>query len=401
VNHDTALVATVAIGLGYALVFGFVCARLHLPPLLGYLLAGVAVGPFTPGFVADAELAPQLAEIGVILLMFGVGMHFSLRDLARVWRIAVPGAILQIAVATGLGIAIATAWGWSLGGGLVLGMSLSVASTVVLLRALEAGGIMGSPDGRLAIGWLIVEDLLTVLALVVLPAVAGSLGGEAAPIADGGSLALTLAVTIGRVGLFVALMLVIGARLFPWLLEQVAQTGSRELFTLAVVSAALGVGFVSAELFGVSFALGAFFAGVVIRESDHSKRAEADTRPLQDSFAVLFFVSVGMLFDPLVLVNDPIHVLAVLAVIVLGKSAVAFALVRFAGGRSLAGALTVSVGLAQVGEFSFILASLGMELGLLPMEGRNLILAGALLSITANAFLFRAALRLSAKAPTS
>jgi len=389
VPHETSLIATIAIGLAYAFVGGFIAVRLRLPPLVGYLLAGIAVGPFTPGFVGDAHIASQLAEIGVILLMFGVGMHFSVRELWAVRSIAVPGALVQIAVATALGAGVAHFWGWSLGAGLVFGLALSVASTVVLLRALEAMGSVNSPDGRIAVGWLIVEDLVMVLALVLLPAFAGHLGGSDPAhdrTADSG-VWLSLGITLGKVALFVALMLVVGTRLFPWLLKHVERAKSRELFTLAVAALALGVAFGSAKLFGVSFALGAFFAGVVIHESDLSHRAATDLQPLQDAFGVLFFVAVGMLFDPMILVRQPLQVLAVLSIIVVGKSVVALAIV-LALRRPLSTAFTVSAGLAQIGEFSFILAALGIDLGLLPLEGQHLILAGALLSITLNPLVF-------------
>ncbi|GJG85125.1 cation:proton antiport protein [Gemmatimonadetes bacterium T265] len=391
--HETALLATIAAGLGLAFVFGLLATRLRLPPILGYLLAGVAVGPFTPGYVADAGLASQLAELGVILLMFGVGLHFSIADLLAVRRIAVPGALAQIAVATGLGALVAHLWGWSWGTGLVFGLALSVASTVVLLRALEDRGITDSADGRIAVGWLIVEDLVTVLALVLLPALAGPLGGRApAGAAGAGSAALllTLGLTLVKVAAFVAVMLVVGRRAIPWLLGRVVGTGSRELFTLATLAIALGIAVGAAGLFDVSFALGAFFAGVVVSESDFSHEAAASALPLQDAFAVLFFVSVGMLFDPAILVREPLHVLAVLAIILLGKSLASFALVL--GFRyPLHTALTISASLAQIGEFSFILAALGLSLGLLPPEAQSLIVAAALLSITLNPFVFTAA----------
>jgi CPA2 family monovalent cation:H+ antiporter-2 len=389
-HQDTALLATIAVSLALAFLFGFAAARLRLPPLVGYLVAGVVVGPFTPGFVADSGLASQLAEVGVILLMFGVGLHFSLRDLLAVRRIAVPGAIAQIVAATALGAGVAHVWGWSLGAGLVFGLALSVASTVVLLRALEERGVLESVNGRIAIGWLIVEDLATVLVLVLLPALAGWLGGaEAGSTAVGGrGLLATLGITFGKVALFLTLMLFVGVRVVPWMLEQVARVGSRELFTLSVLALALGIAFGSAVLFGVSFALGAFFAGVVISGSDMSHAAAAEALPLQDAFAVLFFVSVGMLFDPAVIVRQPLHVLAVLAIIMLGKSLAAFAIVLLFR-DPIGTALTVSASLAQIGEFSFILAGLGVSLGLLPAEGQSLILAGALLSITLNPLVFR------------
>jgi len=393
VPHETSLIFTIAVSLAFAFVGGFVAVRLYLPPLVGYLLAGVAVGPFTPGVVADPHLAGELAEIGIILLMFGVGMHFSLREILAVRSIALPGAIAQIGVATALGIGVARLWGWTLGGGLVLGLALSVASTVVLLRALEAQDMLDSMNGRIAVGWLIVEDLVMVLALVLLPAFAGPLGGQSpgsAAGAVGNNLLVTLGLTLGKVAAFVGFMLLAGARLFPWLLDQVARTGSRELFTLAVVALALGIAFGSAELFGVSFALGAFFAGMVINESDHSHRAAADLQPLQDAFAVLFFVAVGMLFDPVILIRQPLQVLSIIAIIVVGKSLAAFLLVRVFR-YPVDTALTVSAGLAQIGEFSFILAGLGIALGLLPPEGQSLILAGALLSVSLNPLIFRAA----------
>jgi monovalent cation:H+ antiporter-2, CPA2 family len=385
VPHDVSLISTIAIGLALAFAGGFVAVRLGLPAIVGYLLAGVAIGPYTPGYVADTHLAPQLAEIGVMLLMFGVGMHFSLRDLVAVRRIAVPGAIGQIAVATVLGLAIARLWGWPVGGGLVFGLALSIASTVVLLRALEERGMLDWPDGRIAVGWLVVEDLFTVGVLVLLPALAPVLGGGVFSLSG---VALPLLLTLGKAAAFVALILVAGKRALPWLLDAVARTGSRELFTLAVVAAALGVAFAAAELFGVSYALGAFFAGIVINASDHSHRAAAQAKPLEDAFAVLFFLSVGMLFDPVVLLRHPGQVLAVVGVILLGKSAAAFAIVRIAGYASTT-ALMISASLAQIGEFSFMLAALGVAFGLLSADGKNLILAGAIISIALNAGLFR------------
>jgi monovalent cation:H+ antiporter-2, CPA2 family len=392
-HHETSLIATIAVSLTFAFIGGFIAVRLRLPPLVGYLLAGVAVGPFTPGFVADAKLAPQLAEIGVILLMFGVGMHFSVRDLLAVRAIAVPGAVVQIAAATALGVAVALMWGWPFGSGLVFGLALSVASTVVLLRELERLGILYSANGRIAVGWLIVEDLVMVLTLVLLPALADMFGQQPPNHGSGAAtpanLWVALGVTLGKVGVFVALMLLIGTRLFPQLLKLVERTATRELFTLAVVALALGIAFGSARLFGVSFALGAFFAGVVINQSDLSRRASADLQPLQDAFAVLFFVAVGMLFDPSILLRQPLQVLAVLTIITVGKS-MAAALIVLALRYPLDAALTVSAALAQIGEFSFILAGLGTSLGLLPAEGQDLILAGALLSIALNPLVFRA-----------
>ena len=388
-THDVPLIATIAVSLAFAFAGGLLAVRLHLPPLVGYLLAGIVVGPFTPGFVADAHLAPQLAEIGVILLMFGVGTHFSIRELFAVRRVALPGAFTQIIVATALGAGVATLWGWSLGAGIIFGLSLSVASTVVLLRALEDRDMIKSNDGRIAIGWLVVEDLLMVLTLVLLPALTGVLGGDLPN--NGGSLWPAVGITIGKVVLFIGLMLIAGVRFFPWLLSRVERTGSRELFTLAVIALAVGVAFGSAKLFGVSFALGAFFAGVVVNESDLSHRAAKDLQPLQDAFTVLFFVAVGMLFDPSILVRQPLQVLAVLAIVVIGKSLAACGIVRALGG-SMRTALIVSAALAQIGEFSFILAGLGVNLRLLPAEGLNLIVAGALLSITFNPAVFSAAI---------
>lgn len=385
------LITTLAAALGLALILGFVAVRLRLPALVGYLLAGVVIGPATPGFVADVALSQQLAEVGVVLLMFGVGLHFSLDDLLAVRKIAVPGAVVRIAVATALGAAVARAWGWSLGAGIVFGLALSVASTVVLLRALEDRGLLESVNGHIAIGWLLVEDLAMVLVLVLLPALAAALGGGAAVAAAAGSRSLfvSLAVTLGRVAVFIALMLLVGRRVFPWLLWQVARTGSRELFTLCVIAAAVGIAYGSAYFFGVSFALGAFFAGMVLRESSLSYRAAEESLPLRDAFSVLFFVSVGMLFDPQVLVREPLHVVATVAIIVLGKTLVAFAIV-LAFRYPLNTALTVSAGLAQIGEFSFILAAVGVSLRVLPPEGQSLILAGSLISIALNPFVFRA-----------
>ena len=397
--HDYTLISTVAVGLGLAFIFGFVATRLKLPPLVGYLLAGVAVGPFTPGFVADTHLAPQLAEIGVILLMFGVGMHFSVRDLLAVRGVAVPGALIQITAATALGIGLTSLWGWTFGAGLVFGLALSVASTVVLLRALEARQSVNTPEGRITVGWLIVEDLVMVVALVLLPALAPALGSGGATLSTG-EIITALGWTLGKVALFVALMLIVGARVFPWLLKRVEATGSRELFTLAVVALALGVAFGSAELFGVSFALGAFFAGVVINESDLSHRAAQEAQPLQDAFAALFFVAVGMLFDPEILIREPLSVLGVLAIILVGKSLAAFGLVRLLG-RPTGTALTISAALAQIGEFSFILAELGLGLGLLPEEGQSLILAGALISITLNPVVFWLIDRMGGREPAT
>ena len=384
-DHHTPLIATIALGLLLAFILGMIAHRLRVSPLVGYLLAGVVVGPFTPGYVADQGLADQLAEIGVILLMFAVGLHFSLKDLMAVRAIALPGALGQILVATLMGMGMGWLFDWGIGGGLVFGLSLSVASTVVLIRALQERRIAETERGRIAIGWLIVEDLAMVLALVMLPALAPALKGAAG--LSLGDLALTLVLTLGKVAAFVALMLVAGRRVIPWVMHLAAHTGSRELFRLAVYAIALGVAFGAAELFGVSFALGAFFAGMVMGESQLSQRAAEEALPLRDAFAVLFFVSVGMLFNPGILFTAPLAVLAVLAIIVLGKSAAAFLIVR-AFGHPAGTALTISASLAQIGEFSFILAGLGGALGLLPPEGRDLILAGAILSILINPFLF-------------
>ena len=384
--HSISLITTIAAGLGMALVMGFIAVRCKLPALVGYLLAGIVIGPATPGFVADLELSGQLAEIGVMLLMFGVGLHFSLEDLLAVRRIALPGAVAQIAVATLMGMGLAAVWGWSTGEGLVFGLALSVASTVVLLKALESQGILESMNGRIAVGWLVVEDLAMVLVLVLLPPLAGWLGGQGAE-GNGSGLGWALLRTLGAVALFVALMLVVGRKFFPWLLWQVARTGSRELFTLCVIAAAVGIAYGSAKLFGVSFALGAFFAGMVLRESEFSYRAAEESLPLQDAFSVLFFVSVGMLFDPAILVQAPFKVALVVAIILFGKSLAAFCIVLLFR-YPLNTALTVSASLAQIGEFSFILAGLGMQLKLLTAEGQSLILAGALISMALNPLVF-------------
>lgn len=386
--HDVSLISTIAIGFGLALILGFAAARLSMPPLVGYLLAGIAIGPATPGFVADVALAGQLAEIGVMLLMFGVGLHFSLGDLMSVRRIAIPGAIVQIVAATTMGMATAHFWGWSFGAGLVFGITLSVASTVVLLKALEAQGVLETVNGRIAVGWLVVEDLVTVLVLVLLPALSGMLGGQQAG-SESDGLWQALGITLLKVTAFMVVMLVAGKRVLPRLLWLVSRTASGELFTLCVVASAIGVAFGAAKLFDVSFALGAFFAGMMLRESELSHRAAAETLPLRDAFAVLFFVSVGMLFDPRVLMQEPGKVLIVVAIIMVGKTIAASALV-LAFRYPLNTALTVGASLAQIGEFSFILASLGVSLGLLPVEAQSLILAGALISIALNSLMFKA-----------
>ncbi len=389
-HPDMPLIVTMAVALGLALVLGFAASRLKLPALVGYLLAGVLIGPHTPGFVADVDLASQLAEIGVMLLMFGVGLHFSFGDLLRVRKIAVPGAVVQMAVATAMGAGLALWWGWSPGGALVFGISLSVASTVVLLRALESRNLLDSQNGRIAVGWLVVEDLAMVLVLVLLPALVGlteSRGASAGGVPQ--SLWITLVQTLLAVAAFVALMLLGGRRVLPWLLWQISKTGSRELFTLCVMAVALGIAYGASALFGVSVALGAFFAGLVLRESEFSQRAAEESLPFRDAFAVLFFVSVGMLFDPRVLLDRPLQVLAVAAVIMLGKSIAAAGLVLLLR-YPLNTALTVSASLAQIGEFSFILVALGGSLGVLPPEAKSLVVAGALISIAFNPLLFSA-----------
>ncbi|MCW0373901.1 YbaL family putative K(+) efflux transporter [Xanthomonas sacchari] len=383
-HHDTSLIDIIAVGLALAFILGTLAHRLKLSPLVGYLVAGICVGPFTPGFVADQALATQLSELGVMLLMFGVGLHFSLEDLMEVKWIAIPGALAQIAVATLLGWGLAWSMGWPTLHGLVFGLALSVASTVVLLRAMEERRLLETLRGRIAVGWLIVEDLVMVLALVLLPALADALGGKGA---DTGAILGALGVTLLKMAAFVAVMLVVGRRAIPWALEKVAATGSRELFTLSVLAIALGVAFGSATLFGVSFALGAFFAGMLLKESELSHKAANDSLPLRDAFAVLFFVSVGMLFDPHILLEHPWQVLATFLTITVGKSLAAFVIVR-AFGHPTGIALTISTSLAQIGEFSFILAGLGVSLAILPETGRDLILAGALLSIIANPLLF-------------
>ncbi|MCK8188536.1 Kef family K(+) transporter [Erwinia amylovora] len=381
-HHTTPLITTIVGGLVLAFLFGMLANRLRISPLVGYLLAGVLAGPFTPGFVADTNLAPELAELGVILLMFGVGLHFSLKDLMAVKSIAIPGAVAQIAVATLLGMGLSWGMGWPTMTGLVFGLCLSTASTVVLLRALEERQLIDSKRGQIAIGWLIVEDL--VMVLVLLPAVAGLFEEGNASIT---MVLFDLLITIGKVVAFMVLMMVVGRRVVPWILARSAATGSRELFTLSVLALALGIAFGAVEFFDVSFALGAFFAGMVLNESELSHRAAHDTLPLRDAFAVLFFVSVGMLFDPMILIQQPLAVLGALSIIVLGKSLVALLLVRLCG-HSRRTALTISVSLAQIGEFAFILAGLGISLNLLPASGRNLVLAGAILSIMLNPILF-------------
>lgn len=386
--HAFPLISTLVGGFVVAFIFGIIANRLGIAPIVGYLLAGLVVGPFTPGFVADASLAHELAEVGVMLLMFGVGLHFSIGDLLSVRKIAIPGAIVQIVVATILGWGLAYAIGWSLGAGLMFGLTLSTASTVVLLRALEDRRLIDMPEGRIAVGWLIVEDIAMVVALVLVPALSSAFSG-AGEVTQLGALLTTVAITLGKIALFVAFMLIIGKRLIPWALDRVSKTGSRELFTLAVLAIAFGVAFGSAELFGVSFALGAFFAGLILNESELGHKAAAETLPLQDAFAVLFFVSVGMLFNPNILISQPWALIGTLLIIVIGKSLAAWLLVLMFGYPQRVG-LIISASLAQIGEFAFMLAELGVTLGLLPTEGRDLILAAAILSILVNPLWFKA-----------
>ncbi|WP_454764452.1 YbaL family putative K(+) efflux transporter [Cupriavidus campinensis] len=398
-HHATPLISTIVGGIVLAFILGAIANKFRLPPLIGYLCAGIVVGPHTPGYTADQALAPELAELGVILLMFGVGLHFSVKDLMAVKKIAIPGAIVQIAIATALGMLLAWGFDWSWGQGLVFGLALSVASTVVLLRALQERNLLDTQQGRIAVGWLVVEDLAMVLTLVLLPATAGLLGGgpDAGAAAPGTvDVLIKVLATLGKVVAFVAVMLVIGRRFIPWMLERIVWTGSRELFRLGVLATALGVAFGAYTLFGVSFALGAFFAGMVLAESEFSHRAAEESLPLRDAFAVLFFVSVGMLFDPMVLVDDPWGVLATLLIIVLGKSVAALGIVRAFGHGNRVG-MTIAASLAQIGEFSFILASLGVYLKILPERGQALILAGALLSILLNPVLFHLLDRYSAR----
>lgn len=384
-EHNISLITTIAAAFGLALIFGFIAERVKLPALVGYLMAGICIGPATPGFVADVGIASQLSEIGVMLLMFGVGLHFSFADLLSVKRIAVPGAVVQMSIATILGALIANTWGWTWGEGLIFGLALSCASTVVLLKALESRQLLDSMNGKIAVGWLVVEDLATVMVLVLMPPLAGILGGTGAE--SNTPLWQTIGTTIVQVVLFVILMLVAGKRILPWTLWHVAKTGSRELFTLAVIAIAIGIAFGASALFNVSFALGAFFAGMVMRESEFSHRAAEESLPLRDAFAVLFFVSVGMLFEPRILLEEPLRLLAVVAIIIIGKSIAAMVLV-LAFRYPLNTALTIAASLAQIGEFSFILAGLGMALGVLPAEGMSLILAGAFISIALNPLLF-------------
>lgn len=392
--HHTPLIATIVAGLVAAFAMGALAHRLKVSPVAGYLFAGVLIGPFTPGYVADGKIATELAELGVILLMFGVGLHFSLKDLMSVRRIAVPGALVQMGSATAMGVALALMMGWTVAAGLVFGLALSVASTVVLLRALQSENLVETERGRIAVGWLIVEDLAMVMALVLLPVFAQMQAGNGA----GGTDLLSAAIgTLVKVAGFAALMLIVGRRVIPWILHWTAHTGSRELFRLAVLAIALGVAFGAAYVFQVSFALGAFFAGMILGETQLSRRAAEESLPLRDAFAVLFFVSVGMLFDPSVILEQPVPLLATVAIIIFGKSLAAYAIIRVFG-YPKGTALTVSASLAQIGEFSFILAGLGATLGILPDEARDLILAGAILSILANPFIFGLVVRQSGEA---
>ncbi|BCL75029.1 hypothetical protein JHS3_07650 [Jeongeupia sp. HS-3] len=384
--HATPLITTIVGGLVLAFILGCVAIRLKLPPLVGYLCAGILSGPFTPGFVADPKLAPELAELGVILLMFGVGLHFSMKDLLAVKHIAIPGAIVQISMATVMGMGLAWLFDWTMSAGLVFGLALSVASTVVLLKALEERDLLETPEGRIAVGWLIVEDLAMVLTLVLLPALAGILSGKSGTL-DTGELSMTLLLTVGKVIGFVAFMLIVGRRFIPWMLERIVWTGSRELFRLGVLATALGVAYGASQLFDVSFALGAFFAGMVLAESEFSHRAAEESLPLRDAFAVLFFVSVGMLLDPRILIEHPWAVFGTVLVIIIGKSLAALGIV-LAFRHDLKTALTISASLAQIGEFSFILAGLGVALNLLPPLGHALVIAGAILSILLNPLVF-------------
>ncbi|MDR2874958.1 MAG: cation:proton antiporter [Methylobacillus sp.] len=387
-SHDS-LIMTITAAFGLAMVMGYLASKIKLPPLVGYLIAGIIIGPHTGGITADLDMATQLSGVGVMLLLFGVGLHFSLDDLLSVKRIAVPGAFAQTATATVLSMSVALYWGWSVGAALIFGLSLSVASTVVLMRALDARGLLETINGRIAVGWLIVEDLITVLMLVVLPAFAGFLGGTAENVVPSGNLWGALGATFLKVTAFVVLMLVVGRRVFPRLLWLVAKTGSRELFSLCVVAAAIGVAYGSAKLFDVSYGLGAFFAGTMMRESEFSHRAADESLPLRDAFSVLFFVSVGMLFDPMVLIHDPWKVLTVVAIVMFGKTIAAISIVLLFR-YPLNTALTVGASLAQIGEFSFILAGMGVSLHLLDNESQSLILAGAIITIALNSFAFAA-----------
>ena len=388
-EHGASLIATVAAAFGVALVLGVLAERIKVPALVGYLLAGIVIGPATPGFVADIRIASQLSEIGIMLLMFGVGLHFSPNDLMAVRRIAAPGAIVQMGCVTVLGTVLGWSWGWSFGSALVFGLSMSCASTVVLLKSLEVRGRLDSINGRIAVGWLVIQDFAAVLVLILLPALAGVLRGQEDAVVDAETLWLNIGHTLLQVTGFIALMMVVGRRVLPWVLWHVARTGSRELFTLSVVATAIGIAFGASLVFNISFALGAFIAGSVMRESEFSHRAAEETLPLRDAFSVLFFVSVGMLIQPMILIDKPLHTVGVIAIVILGNSLGAL-LVITALRYPLGTAIEIAVGLGQIGEFSIILAGLGVKLGLLPVEGMQLVLAGVLISITLNSFLFRA-----------
>ncbi len=388
-NHNISLITTIAAGFSVALILGFIAERVKVPALVGYLVAGILIGPATPGFVADVHIASQLSEIGIMLLMFGVGLHFSPDDLLAVRRIAVPGAVLQMSAVTLLGMGMAWWWDWGWGAMLIFGLSLACASTVVVLKSLETRGLLDSMNGRIAVGWLVVQDLVTVLVLVLLPPLAAVLGGAPAMLAGAKPLWITIGQTLLQVFAFIALMLIVGRRALPWLLWQVASTGSRELFTLAVITSAIGIAYGAAALFSVSFALGAFFAGTVMRESEFSHRAAEESLPLRDAFSVLFFVSVGMLVNPMILIEQPLRVLGVVLIIMVGNPLAALALVALRG-YPLNTALTIAASLGQIGEFSIILVGLGLSLGVLPTEGMSLVLAGVLISIALNSLLFKA-----------
>jgi CPA2 family monovalent cation:H+ antiporter-2 len=394
-THDAVLIATIAAGIATAFILGVVAVRIGLPPLVGYLLAGIIVGPFTPGYVADAGLASQLAELGVILLMFGVGLHFSIGDLVAVRRTVIPGALAQTTITTLVVSMAARVSGMTAGNAVVLGLSVGVASTAVLLKAFEARDRLDTPDGKLAVGWLVVEDVSMVLALVLLPAFAPALGSSGDVPIDAAALTRSVALAIAKVAAFIALMFLVGRRFVPWLLERVVRLGSRELFTLAVLVMALGIGTIAAELFGVSFALGAFFAGAVISESELSRRAASEALPMQDAFAVLFFVSVGMLFDPSILVRQPLQVAGLIAVVVLWKSGLAYTLLRLLGTPAPTAAV-VGTSVGQIGEFSFIVAGLGVSLGIAGVETQTLIVAAAIGAIVLNGPVVNLAIRRSA-----
>lgn len=388
--HQYSLITTIAAAFGVALILGLIAERVRIPALVGYLMAGVIIGPATPGFVADVHLASQLSEIGIMLLMFGVGLHFSPADLMAVRRIVVPGALAQMGVTSLIGFAVSWLWGWNTGASVVFGLALACASTVVVLKSLEVRGQLDSMNGRIAVGWLVVQDLVAVLVLVLLPPLAGLLGSAATDShAVGGSIWGAVGSTLGQVAAFIALMLVVGRKVLPWILWQVARTGSRELFTLSVIATAIGIAYGASALFNVSFALGAFFAGSVMRKSEFSHRAAEESLPLRDAFSVLFFVSVGMLVDPMIMVEHPWWLLSAVLIIVLANGLGTLMMLLWLG-YPLNAALTVGVSLGQMGEFSIILATLGVSLGLLTPDGMSLILAGVVITIALNSFLFAA-----------